>query len=402
MERNRTSSILGALIAAGVGLALPLPGQEVQSCIDSHGQLRILAANEACHADETPLAAAQTGVIAFEDGCTGLLYAMRADGSGRIALPLPPLPLPTDIYWSLDVLNVTTSGPITVLNRVIIGRVDDQNAVTFVDFGLFAVQLSDVGGVLTPDPPVRLSLPEIAGVDPNLSVYASFSPAGSADRLALVAINNPPRLLMTAQVERDAALKITGLSDLVVVGDLFSIGVPDPGYPTSTGFTGHIDYSPDGSSIVASIYYDLWRIHLDSDNTFLSADWLTEDTDGFAEWNPSFSPDGIRIAYTGSPIQSSARNMDIYSLDTASGAVLRVTTRRNGGSSVAGRDNSMWSSDSEWIGFTAFTSRSPRNRPCSWLLNSEIYLIEADGSTTATQITNTNGTSVENYSSWGW
>jgi hypothetical protein len=35
-------------------------------------------------------------------------------------------------------------------------------------------------------------------------------------------------------------------------------------------------------------------------------------------------------------------------------------------------------------------------------VNSDIFLIKADGSTTATQITNTNGTSVEVWSRWGW
>ena len=40
-------------------------------------------------------ASAQTGVIAFRDDCAGRLYAMRGDGSARIALPLPQLPEPT-------------------------------------------------------------------------------------------------------------------------------------------------------------------------------------------------------------------------------------------------------------------------------------------------------------------
>jgi hypothetical protein len=39
-------------------------------------------------------------------------------------------------------------------------------------------------------------------------------------------------VLMTARVERDATLKIIGLSDLVVVGDLYALGVPDPNFPT--------------------------------------------------------------------------------------------------------------------------------------------------------------------------
>src|SRR5512145_1663745 len=63
---------------------------------------------------------AQTGAIAFKDGCTGLLHAMRGDGTGRIALPLPQLPQPTAEfrYWDPWVLDVTTSGPLTVLYYV--------------------------------------------------------------------------------------------------------------------------------------------------------------------------------------------------------------------------------------------------------------------------------------------
>ena len=88
-------------------------------------------------------ASAQTGAIAFRDDCTGLLYAMRGDGTGRFALPLPSLPLPTDSYWGPLVLDVTTSGPTTVLYYTGIARivvVNGQNVLTLVDYGLFVVQ----------------------------------------------------------------------------------------------------------------------------------------------------------------------------------------------------------------------------------------------------------------------
>lgn len=343
---------------------------------------------------------AMPGVIAFRDDCTGLLYAMRADGSGRIALPLPPLPLPTDDYRDPWVLDVTTSGPLTVVYYVGIARVGNQY---LVDYGLFAVQVNDVGGLLTPDPLVRLSLPEIAGVDPNLARRGSFSPTGAGDRLALVARSPTASVLMTAQVERDVTMRIVGLSDLVVVRDLYSIGLPDPGFPASQGFTGDIDYSPDGQSIAASIYFDLWRIYLGADNTYVSDERLTENTDGFAEWKPSFSPDGSRIAYTGGAITGSGiRVTDIYSLTLAPRVVIPVTTNKNKGSAASARNNAMWSPDSAWIGFSAYAAKTPRRSPCSDLLNSEIFLIRADGSITATQITSTNGTSVEAWPRWGW
>lgn len=335
-------------------------------------------------------ASAQTGVIAFQDGCTERLYAMRGDGSGRIELPLPPRPPPTDEYSYRQprVLDVTTSGPLTVVYYVGISR---QDSFELVDYGLFAVQLNEVGGMLTPDLPERLDLPSIAGVNPNRARNGSFSFTG--DRLALAA----GTVLMTGKVERDAALEIIGLSDLVVV-------LPDPGFPTLQGFTGTFDFSPDGTSIVASINDDLWMIDLNADHTFLGAERLTENTDGFAEWNPSFSPDGSRIAYSAGPITSSGgvRDLEIYSLTLASRAVLQVTTKKTKGEAASSRNAAMWSADSASIGFTAFTSRTPRGSPCSGLVNSEIFLIKADGSITATKITNTNGTGVEAWPKWGW
>ena len=356
---------------------------------------------------------AQTGVIAFQDACTGLLYAMRGDGSGRIALPLPPRPLPTDEYLDPLVLDVTTSSPTTVVYSVQITRVvviNGQNEETLVDRGVFAVQVDDVGGVLTPELPVRLSLPTIAGVVPNFARSGSFSSMGFGDRLAVVAPGQSASVLINAKVDRDPDLKITGLSDFVVVGDLYSIGIPDPNFPSKKGFTGFIDYSPDGRSIVASIYYDLWMINLRGDNTFLSAERLTENTNGFAEWNPAFSQDGSHIAYTGGAIISSGpgtggvrdRDTDIYSLAPTNHTVIPVTTNSNKGRAARARNNPMWSPDSAWIGFTAYTSSTPRFSPCSSLVNTEIFLIKADGSTTATQITDTNGTSVEVWPRWGW
>jgi Tol biopolymer transport system component len=234
--------------------------------------------------------------------------------------------------------------------------------------------------MLIPDLPERLDLPLIAGVNPNRARNGSFSFTG--DRLALAA----GTVLMTGKVERDAALKIIGLSDLVVV-------LPDPGFTTSQGFTDTFDFSPDGTSIVASINDDLWMIDLNTDHTFLGAERLTENTDGFAEWNPSFSPDGSRIAYSAGPITDSGgvRDAEIYSLTLAPRSVLQVTTNRNKGKANS-RNNAMWTADSAWIGFTGHTSKTPRGSPCSGLVNTEIFLIKADGSITATQITNTNGT----------
>jgi hypothetical protein len=111
---------------------------------------------------------------------------------------------------------------------------------------------------------------------------------------------------------------ICQVADLVVVGDLYSLASlpsPDPNVPT-WGVAG-IDYAPDGRSIVVSIRADLWMVHLLPDNTFGGIDPVTPINDGFAEWNPSYSPDGASVAYTGGPLitlSDGVRNPDIYTL----------------------------------------------------------------------------------------
>ena len=54
------------------------------------------------------------------------------------------------------------------------------------------------------------------------------------------------------------------------------------------------------------------------------------------------------------------------------------------------------------IGFTAHTSSTPCRAPCSTFVNTEIFLIKANGSGIASLITHTNGTSVEAFPKWGW
>jgi hypothetical protein len=354
-------------------------------------------------------ASAQTGVIAFRDDCTGLFYAMRGDGTGRIRLPLPQLPEPAADYRYLDpwVLDVTTTGPLTVVYYVGIAR---RSTLAVVDFGLFAAELDDVNGSLQADPsPVRLNLPSDVGfgVNPNTARLGSFSSAALRDRLAIVANSSTSSVLMTAKLDRDdTTMKITGLSDLVVVGDLYGIGRPDPTIIGSKGFTGFIDYSRDGSNIVASIYYDLWIVDLLSDNTYGGAKLLTANTDGVAEWKPAYSPDGAHIAYTAGPITTSGgvsgRDTNIYALDVGTGAVTRITSNKSQGAAASGRHNAMWTPDGTAIGFSAYTSSTPRHSSCSGLVNSEIFVIRADGSGNASQLTNTNGTSVEVWPKWGW
>src|SRR5262249_21981227 len=120
------------------------------------------------------------------------------------------------------------------------------------------------------------------------------------------------------------------------------------------------------------------------------------------------APDGRHVAYVSGAIGKnsrgvSSRDLDIYSLLPATRSVQQVTKSSNKGTAATSRNNPIWSSDSSWIAFTAYdNSPSPRGSTCSGLVNSDIFLIKADGLTTAAQITNTNGTSVEVRPKWGW
>ena len=140
-------------------------------------------------------ASAQTGVIAFQDGCNGLLYGMRGDSSDRMPLPLPPLPGPASEYrYSMRLLDVTTSGPVTAIYFVAINR---RDGTAPPDVGLFAVPFNDVDGVLEPDADagVRLTLPsDVAGANPNRAGSGAFSSTGNPDR--------PDRLALVVHQER--------------------------------------------------------------------------------------------------------------------------------------------------------------------------------------------------------
>jgi hypothetical protein len=368
-----------------------LPPMAVKRPSRSSLTITVLMLSALCSA--LPAAAQTAGVIAFRDDCTHLLYAMRGDGSGRTALQLPPLPGPADQYDYQDpwVLDVTTRGPLTVVYSV---GIYSRATFTRVDFGLFAVQVSEVGGQLVSGPPRRLVLPDGESFA-NVS-FGAFS--SDPERLALVAsTGQTSRVFMTAAVDRDATGAITGLSDFVVLGDLSSLG-------QASSF---IDYSSDGRSIVLSISSDLYRLHLAADYKIDgAAELLTPNTDGVAEWNPSYSPDGSRIAYTAGPIVRSGgispRAMQISVLDLGTRASTPLTTKQNKGKAASGINNAMWSATGSSIGFSALTGATPRRSQCSNYVNAEIFRINSDGTGVASALTTTNGTGVEAWPQWGW
>ena len=343
-------------------------------------------------------AAAQTGVIAFRDHCRGFLHVMRGDGSGSTALQFPPLPGPADQYAYRDpwVLDVTTSGPLRPLTVVYYVGIVRQGSSTLDDSsGLFAVEVTEGGGSLVSGSPRRLVLPPAVSFA-NVSRWGAFS--SNPERLALVAPTGGTRhVFLTAAVDRDFKGSITGLSNFVVLGDLSSLGQASP----------FMDYSSDGRSIVLGISSDLYRLHLSADYTMSgAAEPLTPNTGGFAEWNPSYSPDGSRVAYTAGPIGRtggvSGQAMEISLLSLNTRASTPLTTKQNKGKAASGLDHAMWSATGTAIGFSAYTGNAPRNSFCSALVNSEIFVIKADGTGVASALTTTNGTRVEGSPQWGW
>jgi len=334
------------------------------------------------------LAMAQTGVIGFEDACWLRAFAMRGDGTGRVVLPLPP-PVGT-VQWGKQVYDVTTSGPVTVLLT-----------------GLFAIQVNDIGGMLTPDPagPVNLRFADTTGLPPNINnASANLSPTG--DRVAFYTDG----VVVIADLARDASEKIIGFTNANVVANLFAIGSPSDSNATGGyAYTGGLDFSPDGTTLVASIYADLWLLHLSADgHTLLSSQPLTR-TVGTSEWEAAFSPDGSKIAYTsavnryfksiaGYAAPTDATN--IYTLDLSTLRITQVTTQKSTGGSGS-RTSAAWSPDGLYLTFTAPGALAGRNSTCT-AVNYDLFRIKADGTAPATSLTNTTGTGVEMRGKWGW
>jgi hypothetical protein len=297
------------LLATVVATALLMPHQSIggANVSDSvaHASFWKAPGPIVVAAPPVPVAPAQKGVIAFLDYCTRRLYAIRGDGTGRVALPLPPLPEPATAFDYVPyIVDVTTREHATVVYRLAIIRRDGSEPPRL---GLYAVQVNDAGpGLLAPGPPVRLTLDD-----------------------------------------------------------------------------------------------DLWLVRLTSGHALDTAEQLTN-TDNVVEWNPSYSPDGLRVAYTGGPVSrdGTVRTTDLYAIAVFGGAVTRITsTTRHG--QISSPDNAMWAAGGTWIGFAAYTSGTVRHSPCSDAVNSEIFLINADGSGTAFLITDTHGTSVEALPKWG-
>ena len=330
---------------------------------------------------------APSGVIAFHDVCNGREYVMRGDGTGRVQLPLPAPVEGAPSWFGKMVYDISTSGPVTVMLA-----------------GLQAVQVNELGGVLVPDEPVNLRLPEDPNLPPGINDGSiALSPRG--DRIALY-----NGAIVIADIVRDLSGKIVALTNPTVAANPYNLGSPADTNSKCCSSFGYVDFSPDGTRLVVTSYGDLWLLELAADgHTLLSSRPLTR-TVGTQEWDAAFSPDGRTIAYTGADnkyIQSMddfalpGNTENIYQLDLTTLKTTLLTTKKNKGGSGDGRNGAAWSPDGREILFYAPGPPGGRNSACG-LGNPDLFKIKADGTAPATNLTNTVGTSKEIWCSWGW
>jgi Tol biopolymer transport system component len=320
--------------------------------------------------------------VAFWDSCAGYSLVMNDNGSGRT-----PLPTPTRGASPLDVSR--GSSPLTVL-------LSGLHAV--------AVHRDGTGGFLVEAaiPLLQPGEPGDPGGAPGEAGYARFSPAG--DRIAYVSASGWGWELYIGDVVRDPTGRVIDLTNITLVANLSWLGSPSDSN-ISTSFTGQLDFSPDGTSIIVTIYDDLWVLTLAADGHTLASSAPLTRTRAFAERNPRWSPAGTEAAFTGGPYKGDylyISDKNIYAVIFTTGAVRQVTTKANRGGAGWNKDDANWSADATTLLFTAEAGGAPRSSPCGMWVNHDLFTIRPDGSQKAVNITNTVGTSVEATPRWGW
>jgi hypothetical protein len=139
------------------------------------------------------------------------------------------------------------------------------------------------------------------------------------------------------------------------------------------------DYSPNGSQIAFR------RVARDSSGTALSweifvvpagggeATQLSSATDSVESWNPSWSPDGSKIAFTGLDM-TTLNKQDLYLMSASGGTPTRLTNVVSNSAAVDGGPS--WSPDGNQIAFIMEFGGTPRRR--------ELRLISPAGGSSTT------------------
>lgn len=342
-------------------------------------------------------AAIQTdGVVAFREACSGRLYAMNPDGTGRHLLP--------DVGGG-RVLDVSRAvGPATVLASAPVPLPGGGSRPT--------LDAIDAAGTQAP---VAL----LDATEPTPGGWAAFSPRG--DLLAYVSFSWDPVAgvghadLEIGDVVRDASGAIIDVANVTSAVDLLTLGSPADSIASAPYvFTGPLDFAPDGRRLVVTIYDDLWELTLDTDLHSLFAARPITRTTSLAERMPSWSPttDAGVVAFSGGPYSTSGggplalymSDMNIYTADVATGITRQVTTPKNKGASSDGKTDPSWSRNGTYLLYTAFgpAAFGKRGQSSCSAVNFDLFQIPADGSLKAINVTNTTGTGVEIDPAWGW
>ncbi len=310
------------------------------------------------------------GVVVFTGSCSSLdtprdkLYVMNPNGTGRQQLSIGGPEYPRVEYPRVKDVS---RGPYPTTALVVADEPPEG------DVHFLAIPVADPDKMATLNDPYGWR----HNNDEPVPRYPVFSPDGNRIAYFDLGWDTPLANLYIADVYRDTDGYVTGLSDGTFVTDL-----------GAQAKVSGLDFSGDGSTLVTSVDDELWLIKLESDGHSLSeADALT-DTPDFQINNPRWAPNRDVIAFDGG---SSSKSNHIYTFDFTDSTLvlLQVTSGRR-------HRYPSWSPDEAYLLFNAAGKKANCNLP-----NLDVYLIRADGSEEAINVTNTTDL-VEFNPRWGW